>query len=418
MCYPFFGFMRNLVTNLCAKIASILGSNNMMDMIVKGFLATSNRNRQMFYFRVIRTAILLDSRMIIRILAQQPWLSIIWRGLTSKHRFTIFASKSLWQLMSHTSAEVVLKAQFIKIGPKAFCELFLQATPMATAFFERVIKSFRNVGNTCSYVAIPLSQYQQYLDCFLHIAPKDNRQMSIMRFRILELLKDNDCITASTDEEIYAVVNKFAESWVPTVVSNTNLYDIGSLKVLFLFRFLNQTIVANPTLWRSILGYMNSPQGSISLKQRKEAWQTFENAILNQEMFGTFLSESSDIFQTVVSAFVSPPPGLHPFPVNSALKFARALNEQGPSGAVSIKNLDILFRALANPDANFGKILLMVFNGIGAGYGCRIQVNQFVAELLKARGDSPLREFFSRRHMEGPIGTIIKSVKSTQSSVQ
>lgn len=405
--YPFFRVMKSLVTNLCVKIASILNNDDLTDVIIKGFLAPKPRERQTFYYRIIKTAILLDSQMILRILSRKPWLKNICAGIASKDRITISYSKSLWQLMSHTSAEVVLKEQFVATPPSSFIDLFLTTTPMARIFLMRVVKSFRNVSNTCEYIPISLEQYSQYLNV-LRQSGKD-RNVSLLLSCFIDLLKDDDCIGAREAEQIYAVVNKFAEIWAPGLIGNANMHDVRSLKTLCRFRFLSQSVITNADLWREILRIMNSSPEGGRYQLLKRSWQAFENSMLNQAGFFAFL-ETSQLVQPAITAFTNPPRLGQHFPLKTLVVFARAVNEMDPTDVVA-KNLESIFEVLASPEVPFGQRLLDLYNQVGGVLNCRSLVNQFIAELIKARGESHFRDFLARRHMEGPIGTIIKSVK-------
>ncbi|OHS93375.1 hypothetical protein TRFO_40315 [Tritrichomonas foetus] len=407
-------FLRNLLHKSYSKIIEIVMSDSLFPKILDGF-HSSNVLVHKFYFRLLRTTILLQYTKIIRIFAGHDLLKFMQRGFESSSKEIRRDSHSLWNLMIHSDTSIALQIQLIQASPSSVVNMICNGSKVFRNFLLSIFTLFRETKTMFDFRPLPFAQFQGFFSLFSN--DLNNEENILFLYNLLTLCIDSEAIYCFNRKDFVDLINKFAVTTSLSLINNPNIYKMRCLKVLFKIKALEYQSVALPEIWEFILSEMTR-KGDLPTEYRLTVWYTFRNAVLKQAHFVSFIRSNESLSKKLDAAFSSFDEKVIVCMIPTLTHLAKPMIKIIGVEEGTKNNLIEFFTHLSDPNVSIAAKLFTAYNASHNSTEIRKMhsyLDQFLLMLIQSEPKSVLRSFMNQNHVKEELIKFLPKVAKLHS---
>lgn len=411
----FLPFLRELVHKTKSKISEHVQNDSVFPIVIDGYFSKESLTHN-FYYRILRTVILLEYSSTIRVFAGHDLIRFMQKGLDSTDKIIKRHTMSLWQLMLHTDTSMALQLQVLQAPPSIVVGMINDASPLFQIFLLNIFQLFRVTKSMFDFRPFKFSQYNGYFTEFVKHINED--LIPTFLYTLLTLCITEEAIFCPNREEFNQMIYSFALNIITTFKEKPTITKIKCLKVLYKIKVLEPKSVYVFDLWDYILTEMSRKDEKVNPEYRMIAWRVFRNACLNHAHFMNFILGNQELMNKFDNAFTSLDDGVIACMICTIKDLAKPVSYNLNFSIDEIKrnNCNELFRHLKKKEVLFhGKILSAYksYKGkknMGSVYAYLVQ---FLLLCIDSPHDSILYRWCTKKHIYDTIKEVLQEVSST-----
>ncbi|OHT14813.1 hypothetical protein TRFO_14740 [Tritrichomonas foetus] len=414
----FLPFIRKLMHKSYGKITDIVSHDTLFSKIMEGYNSSNNHRSHNFFYRLIRTAIILQYSKTIRVLSGHDLLAFFKNGLNAKEKRVKRNTLSLWQLIIHSNTSIALQLQIIQSSPTSVVSLIYSASNVFHDVLMSSFQLFRQTKSMFSFQPLPFSQFEGFFSLFC--SNFDEKRNSQFLYTLLTLCVAEEAIFCFKPIDFKNYINKFASTTALQLISHPSIMNFKCLKILYKINFLAHQSVNNSVIWSFILQEMVRKHDKVQLEFKLTAWKAFRNAALYQSHFIQFILNNEALLLKLNEAFSSIDEKVIACMIRTIPFLAKPLVRLFGVSEITKKNLTDLFSHLSDPSVNIAGKILTVYTTKHQTVEMRkvnASLNQFLVMLFNADHGSVLYKFMNAPHVQNELSEVfLKFEKSHHGS--